>query len=99
MLAGSLQCQFVAIGSKSKQTTLCDVTEKTNLAKLFPSESVAQVNFYKRNGYSQKCIAQRNTGVGKATRVQDDKVDVFPCSLLNPVDKLVLALLWKHSIE
>ena len=62
------------------------------MPKLLPRKRVAQVNFDKRNLNREERVAQRNAGVRKGTRVQDDEVDPVACGLLYAVDKFVFGI-------
>jgi len=95
MLTGRLQGEFVPISSKTEQTTFRDVTEITIVPKLFPGERIAQVNLDKRNLNSEKSVAQRDTCVREATRVQDDEFDPVDLGFLNPVNEFMFGVALK----
>ena len=71
-----LQTEFVAFGAQPEKAASGDIAEIAVVSKFLAREYIAQVNFNKRDPDCEQGIANRNAGVGKSTRIQQDEIDL-----------------------
>ena len=69
------------------------------MPKFLPFMNIRNVNFDDRVVKSVECVKDRNRGMSKRTRIDDDASCDLPC-LVNPIDDLILTIaLMKAYVE
>src|ERR1043166_1208783 len=92
-----LERQFVAHGAETADNPDRYIGKVRTLAERLPGEHVGDVYFHERKLNRAQRIPQRNAGMGKAGRIDDDEVYMLARSLLDTLEQPLFRIALKRG--
>jgi len=89
---GCLEGQLVTDGTQAADNTDRDVGEIGFPAEILAGVDIGEMHLDEGDLHRQQGIAQGDTGVGKAGRVEDDEIDVFERRRMDMINQFMLAV-------